>query len=161
MMKTLEIDYEKDDLTSDIADRAVKLLGGRKIDHLLAVYNAKKGNPDMDLDKLLKSSDDEFISDMRGIKIFIDAESKTFKENYSPFCMSDEYISKSLKKEMERSFRISEILEECSTFRDSICLVVATLATYAQIKCGNKKDSIHTLKYSINKINDIIKELEK
>ena len=88
MMKTLmEIDYEKDDLTSDIADRAVKLLGGRKIDYLLDVYHAKKGNPDMDLEKLLKASDFDFGHDICGIRKHLNHDTLKFDNCFLPRCM--------------------------------------------------------------------------
>ena len=87
MEAILEIDYEKDDLTSDIADRAVKLLGGSKLTYLLDVYNAKKGNPEMDLEKLLKATDFDFVHDVTGIIKHLDVHTLKFKNCFIPRCM--------------------------------------------------------------------------
>lgn len=87
MEAILEIDYEKDDLTSDIADRAVQLLGGSKLKYLLGVYNAKKGNPTMDLEKLLKAPDFSFVYDIGGIIKHLNPQTKKFDHCFIPRCM--------------------------------------------------------------------------
>lgn len=87
MELAVDIDYVKDDLTSDIADRAVALLGGSKLTYLLDVYNSKKGNPEMDLEKLLKATDFDFLHDITGIRKHLDTHTQKFKNCFVPRCM--------------------------------------------------------------------------
>lgn len=87
MELAVDIDYVKDDLTSDIADRAVQLLGGSKLKYLLGVYNAKKGNPTMDLEKLLKAPDFSFVHDIDGIIKHLNPQTKKFDHCFIPRCM--------------------------------------------------------------------------
>ena len=82
-------DYSIDDLISGIASRATTLLGGEKIKHLLNILRAKKGNPEMDLEKLLKFPTSVFIEDIMGIQIYLNQHTLKFDGGYMPKCMKN------------------------------------------------------------------------
>ena len=73
--------------TSDIADRAVLLFGGDKIEYLLEIHAAMKSYPEMDVEKLLNASNEDFGHDICGIRKNLDSETKKFKNGFIPKCM--------------------------------------------------------------------------
>lgn len=81
------ITYKEDDLITAIAERAVSAFGGDKLEYLLDVHGAKKGNPDMDLDKLLKASDFDFGHDIYGIRNHLNHDTLKFDNCFLPRCM--------------------------------------------------------------------------
>ena len=74
-------------VVSDIADRAVLLFGGDKIEYLLEIHAAMKSYPEMNVETLLHASNEDFGHDICGIRKNLDPKTKKFKNGFTPKCM--------------------------------------------------------------------------
>lgn len=79
----LEVNY----LASSIADRAVYHFDGEWMEYLLEVSAAMKSYPEMDAEKLLRASTEDFGHDIYGIRKNLDPKTKKFKNGFIPKCM--------------------------------------------------------------------------
>lgn len=74
MIDWTKADHTNDDIIDKIADRAVKIFGGDKINFLMDLHAVEIGGCLMDMQKLLDADDFNFAHDVAGINQNLDHE---------------------------------------------------------------------------------------